>query len=269
MMARAPVQHLHVDVAAHALREPFEEIVNQLALQIADALDVQRQVDDRVRASAEIDGRDGERFVHRHDEVAGAVDAAARAERLRDGLAQRDAEIFDRVMLIDVEIAGGAHLEIERAVARHQLEHVIEKADAGTDVVAALAFDAEADANLRLARFSVDYGTAHKPSSASTASLRVANDARRDADAAGAARIARAIAHQNAALGEGPNDFGRLARSRDVDQHEIAGALPVGKPEPLARGVEEIARLRHLRAIPRRGARDRAAPRAIRRRQRR
>ena len=45
-------------VAAHALREPFEEIVNQLALQIADALDLQRQVDDRMRPSAEIDGGD-------------------------------------------------------------------------------------------------------------------------------------------------------------------------------------------------------------------
>ena len=46
-----------MDVAPHALGETFEEIVNELALQIADALDVQRQVDDRVRASAEIDGR--------------------------------------------------------------------------------------------------------------------------------------------------------------------------------------------------------------------
>ena len=64
------------------------------------------EIDDRVRPAAEIDGRDGERLVHRHHEVAGAVDAAAVAERRRDGLAERDAEVLDRVVLIDVEVAG-------------------------------------------------------------------------------------------------------------------------------------------------------------------
>src|SRR5688572_28366645 len=169
MVTRSSVQHFHMDIATDPLREPFEEIVDQLALQIAHALDVQRQVDDRVRASAEIHRRHGQRFIHRHDEVAGAVDAAARAERLRHGLAQRNAEILNRVVLIDVQIACGANFEIERTVARHQLEHVIEKPDSGTDVVPPFALDAETHTNLRLARFSVDYGTPHKPSSTSTA----------------------------------------------------------------------------------------------------
>ena len=50
VMARAAVQHLHVHVAADALREPLEEIVDQLALKIADALDRESQVDDGMRA---------------------------------------------------------------------------------------------------------------------------------------------------------------------------------------------------------------------------
>src|SRR5947209_2382921 len=72
-------------------------------------------------------------------------------------------------MLIHVEVAGGANVEVERAVARGQLEHVIEKADAGGDLVPAFALDAEAHANLGLARSSLDQGTAHSPSSASIA----------------------------------------------------------------------------------------------------
>ncbi len=52
------------------MREPFEEVMDQLALQIADALDMQRQIDDGMRPSPEIDGRDRERLVHRHDEIA-------------------------------------------------------------------------------------------------------------------------------------------------------------------------------------------------------
>ena len=63
------------------------------------------EIDDRVRPAAEVDGRDGQRLVHRHDEVAGAVDAASVAERLGHRLAERDAEVLDGVMLVDVEIA--------------------------------------------------------------------------------------------------------------------------------------------------------------------
>ena len=94
-------------VGARALGEAVEEVVDQLGLEIADAADLELQVDDGMDAAAEIDRRDAERLVHRHDEVAGAVDAAAVAERLRDRFAERDADVFDGVMLIDVEVAGG------------------------------------------------------------------------------------------------------------------------------------------------------------------
>ena len=47
-------------------------------------------------------------------------------------------------MLIDVEIAGGFKGEIEASVLGEQLQHVIEKADAGGDFVRAAAFDAQA-----------------------------------------------------------------------------------------------------------------------------
>ena len=50
--------------------------------------------------------------------------------------AERDADVFDGVMLIDVEIAGGLDLQVEAAVPGDQVEHVIEKADAGAVLVA-------------------------------------------------------------------------------------------------------------------------------------
>ena len=84
---------------------------------------------------------------------------------LRHRLAERDAEILDGVMLIDVEIAGGVDLQVEAAVPREQLQHVIEKADAGADVVAALAFERERQRDLRLGRSSIDYRAAHRTSS--------------------------------------------------------------------------------------------------------
>ena len=58
VMARAAVEHLDVDVGPRADGEAFEEIVDQLGLQIADPHDLHLQVDDRVRPPAEIDRGD-------------------------------------------------------------------------------------------------------------------------------------------------------------------------------------------------------------------
>src|SRR6266567_3166079 len=55
MMAGSAVQNLHVDVRARALREPLEEILHELGLQVADARNLQPEIHHRVRTSAEID----------------------------------------------------------------------------------------------------------------------------------------------------------------------------------------------------------------------
>ena len=77
------------------------------------------------------------------------------------------------VVLIDVEIAVGVDPEIERPVARDELEHVIEKPDAGADGVSPPAFEAEAHRDPRFLRPSIDYGAAHRTSSIAAMKRRV------------------------------------------------------------------------------------------------
>ena len=62
-------------------------------------------------------------------------------KRRRKRLSQRDANVLHGVVLIDVEIASGLQLQVERAVPRHQLHHVIEKANASADLGAAMPFN--------------------------------------------------------------------------------------------------------------------------------
>jgi len=76
-------------------------------------------------------------------------------------------------MLIDVEIAVGVYPEIERPVTRHELEHVIQKPDARANGVSPLAFETEADGDLRFLRSSIDYGAAHRTSSIAAMKRRV------------------------------------------------------------------------------------------------
>ena len=47
------------------------------------------------------------------------------AKRLRDRLAERDPDVFNRVVGVDVQIAVGAHREIDHGMARELIEHVV------------------------------------------------------------------------------------------------------------------------------------------------
>ena len=71
---------------------------------------------------------------------------------------EADAGVFDRVMLIDVQVARGPHLQVECAMLGEQRQHVIQKADAGGDICLAGAVDVERQLDIRLGSFAVDGG---------------------------------------------------------------------------------------------------------------
>jgi hypothetical protein len=71
-------------------------------------------------------------------------DAALLAERLGKRLAKHDAAVLDRMVEINVEVALGAEFDIDQGVARQLLEHVVEKADAGRNVVGSGPVEVEA-----------------------------------------------------------------------------------------------------------------------------
>jgi len=77
------------------------------------------------------------------------------------------------VVLIDIEIAPGVDLEIERPMARDELEHVIEKPDTRVNGVSPLALETEAHGDLRFLRSSIDYRAAHRTSSIAAMKRRV------------------------------------------------------------------------------------------------
>ena len=105
-------------VRARAEREPLEEIVNELGLEIANLDDGDFEIHHRVRPTTQIDRRHCQRLVHGHHEVAGAIDALSTAQCLRDRFTERDPEIFNRMVLIDVQIAICCDGQVECAMPR-------------------------------------------------------------------------------------------------------------------------------------------------------
>src|SRR5262249_4680779 len=151
----------------------FEEIVDELRLQVADALDGGLELDDRVRPAAEVNRRHCKRFVHRHHEVSRAIDPPAIAERLGDGLTERDAKVLDGVVVVDIQIAGRLDRQVECTMPREQFQHVVEKTNTGADGVCSLSVEPDRQGDLCFSRPAVDYGAAHMTSSSTLMNRRV------------------------------------------------------------------------------------------------
>src|SRR5690242_2643578 len=114
-----------------------------------------------MRASAEIDRSGRQRFIHGHQEVAGPQDAALGAQGLRDRFAECNAQVFDSVVLVDIEIAFRRDLQIHRSVARHQIQHVIEEPNAARYICAALSIEIQANLHVRLFGHAMHAGAPH------------------------------------------------------------------------------------------------------------
>ena len=53
------------------------------------------------------------------------------ADRQRHRLAQGDANVFHRVMTVNMQVACGLDVQVDQPMAGNLIEHVVKKADAG------------------------------------------------------------------------------------------------------------------------------------------
>src|SRR5690606_24289454 len=80
------------------------------------------------------------------------ADAGGVAERLAQRLAQRDADVLDRVVEIHREVAGRPQAQVEGRVLRERLEHVVEERNARRDLVLTAAVEVQLESDVGLAR---------------------------------------------------------------------------------------------------------------------
>ncbi len=80
------------------------------------------------------------------------------AQRFANGLAQTDPRVFDGVMLIDVQIAHGLQLQIDRRMFGEQRQHVIEEAHAGRDIRRARSVQLQFELDVGLGGFALNAG---------------------------------------------------------------------------------------------------------------
>ena len=85
--------------------QSLEELLEQIDIEGPDLGAGERDAIDQSRSPRQIDHHARECLVQRHIGMTIAADALLVAERTRERLTERDAQILDRVMIIDVPVA--------------------------------------------------------------------------------------------------------------------------------------------------------------------
>ena len=115
------------------LRKGLEPFLEELGVHLAELGLGECHLPDEIGPIRGVERHARQRLVHGNERVAVPVDAAAVAERARDRLADDVAGILGGVVEIDVQIALGPKRDVDQAMARQLLQHVVEEPDAGLD----------------------------------------------------------------------------------------------------------------------------------------
>src|ERR1700741_711646 len=155
-MIRSAIEHLDVHTCACPACESLEEIVHKFSLQVADKTHANFRIHLRRCAPAEINCCKPQCLIHRHQEITGAQNAALGAKRLVKELTQHDADVLNRVVLVDVKVALRTQLKIESTMVRKQFKHVIEESHASRNLLTTLSVDEERGADIGFLSLTVD-----------------------------------------------------------------------------------------------------------------
>ena len=71
-------------------------------------------------------------------------------------IAARDADILDRMVGVDVQVALGANDEVDHAVPRELVQHVVQERDASGELGATVAVEVHLDRDLRFGGVALD-----------------------------------------------------------------------------------------------------------------
>ena len=98
-------QVVHVQRDLRVVDEALEELVHQVDVELADARAHELDVEFEPRPARQVDDHARQRLVERHVGVPVAAHALLVADRLRERLAERDADVLHGVVRVDVQVA--------------------------------------------------------------------------------------------------------------------------------------------------------------------
>src|SRR2546426_397149 len=129
-----PIRHVDVQVHGRVRRQRLKEVLEEVQVEALDPPVRQLDVVDEIGPAAEVHRDLRQRLVQRHPGRPEAPDPRLRAQRLLERLAEDDADVLHRVVVVDVRVAAGLDRQVEEAVLGQQIQHVIKERDRRADL---------------------------------------------------------------------------------------------------------------------------------------
>ena len=162
MVVVVAIQGLNVQRQLPVHCEGGKELAYELGVERADLWRREFGPEHQEGTAGDIERDAGQCPVHRQQAVGVTGDAGLGAERLQQRLPERDADVLDRVVIVDVQVALGFDLHGDAGVARQLVEHVVEEADPGGHAARAAAVQIDGDGDRRFVRGSHDAGVSRR-----------------------------------------------------------------------------------------------------------
>jgi len=156
-----PVQSLNVQGYPGIHGKRLKPFPNQFRIKGAHFAARKLRLENKEWATGDVDCDACQGLVHRYVNVAIARDAPHIAECLFECLAKRNPTIFGRVMLIDMQISLRPQLQVDARVASEEIEHVIQKADAGRNRRRSSPVEVDRNLDIRFVGLALDRRGAH------------------------------------------------------------------------------------------------------------
>ncbi len=152
-----------VNVQGHEamIGEALEEFTQEVDVKTADQRAAEIDVENETGAPGKVDHHPRKRFIERHIGVTVAAQSFFVADGPGQRLSEGDADVFHRMVRVDVQVAGGFDFQINQAVTDDLVKHVVEKRNAGGKFSLPRAIKIQADPNLCFQCVSADFCLPH------------------------------------------------------------------------------------------------------------
>ena len=156
-----------VDVQRHAgvIDQAVEELGHQVDVELADHRPREIAIEFEPGPAGQIDDDPRQCLVERYVAVTVTGQALLVAPGLGQRLAERDADVLDGVMRVDMQVALGVNVEVDQPVPCNLVEHVVEEGNTGGELALTGAVEIQTHGNLRLQGVTGDFGLPHDLSS--------------------------------------------------------------------------------------------------------
>ncbi len=161
MMGIHTAQIINVQRHAGMIDQPVEKLAEQIDIKLADTGAGKWHVILEARTSGQIDHHPRQGFIKRHIAVPVAGQPLLVAPGRSQRLTERDTDIFDGMVRINVQITFRLNIQINQAMSGNLIQHVVEKGNAGGEIALTGTIKIETHGNLRLQRIASDFSLPH------------------------------------------------------------------------------------------------------------